>query len=130
MFIRFSIPSIIYVDENNGIEVFKAGADILRSGKTLIIFPEGTRTSDGTLQQFRSGVSYPAKKTNRPVIPVSVTGAYYIWPRNRLLPKIMNSRSGGLYIGDEIHPEGYESIESLNMAMSKAINDGINKARA
>ena len=131
-FLRFIFPvlPIIYVDENNGIEVLKAGADILRSGRTLIIFPEGTRTEDGNLQEFHSGASYLAKKLNKTVIPVSVSGSYYIWPRNRRFPKVLTSLKGGLYIGEAIHPEHYSSVEALNAAMREAVSKGIERFQA
>lgn len=127
-FLRFLFPvlPIIYVDEDNGVEVLKAGADILRSGRTLVIFPEGTRTVNGDLQEFRSGASYLAKKLGRPVIPVSVHGAYNIWPRSKMFPRMFTSEKAGLYIGDVIDPRNYESVESLNRAMMESVSSGIN----
>lgn len=128
-FLRFIFPvlPIIFVDEDNGVEVLKAGADVLRSGKTLVIFPEGTRSSDGKLQQFRSGASYLASKLDRTVIPVSVHGAYNIWPRTRKFPKVITPLRGGICVGDPIWPSDYDSVESLNRAMMDAVSTGINR---
>ncbi len=126
-FLRFIFPILpmIYVDEDNGIEVLKAGADILRSGRTLIIFPEGTRSEDGKMHEFHSGASYLSKKLGKPVVPVSVQGAYDIWPKNRKFPGVFTKEKGILYVGDVIDPADYESDESLNRAMMEAVKKGI-----
>lgn len=121
----FPVLPIIYVDENNSLEVLKAGADILRSGKTLIVFPEGTRTDDGSVKQFRSGAAYLAKNLDKRIIPVSVNGAYGIWPRDRMLPHIFSSRKGRLVIGDTINPGSFDTVEALNSAMEEAVRSGI-----
>ena len=121
----FPVLPVIYVDDDNTIDVLKAGADILRMGKTLIIFPEGTRCEDGELHPFQNGASYLAMNLKKKVIPVSVKGAYEIWPRHRKFPEIFTDKKGILYIGDCIDPVQYDTIESLNSAMEKAIQKGI-----
>lgn len=121
----FPVLPIIYIDENNSIEVLKAGADILRSGKTLIVFPEGTRTDDGLLHPFRSGAAYLAKNLNKKIVPISVNGAYRIWPRDRVFPHIFSSQKGELVVGETINPGAFDSIESLNSTMEEAVRSGI-----
>ena len=126
-FLRFIFPvlPIIYLDDNNSIEVLKAGADILRKGRSLIIFPEGTRTDDGNIHEFRKGSAYLAKNLNKKVIPVTVNGAYYIWPRGKTFPAVLTRRKGTLVVGDMIDPEKYDSVESLNAALEEAVKRGL-----
>ncbi len=126
-FLRYIFPilPIIYVDETNGIEVLKAGADILRQGKTLIIFPEGTRSRDGSLGEFMNGAAYLAKKLNRDVVPLSIDGSYRIWPRHKKLPSIITGEKGYLSVGEIIKPDDYENIESLNDALYRAVAAGL-----
>lgn len=126
-FLRYIFPvlPIIYVDEKNGIEVLKAGADILRQGKTLVVFPEGTRTEDGTLNDFMSGAAYLSKHLDKSVVPISVAGSYEIWPRQNRLPEFFSGKKGYLTIGETVDPAQYESVEALNSAMYKAIEAGI-----
>jgi 1-acyl-sn-glycerol-3-phosphate acyltransferase len=47
---------------------------VLRSGKALGIFPEGTRSPDGRLYKFRTGVARLALRSGAPVVPVGIAG--------------------------------------------------------
>lgn len=53
----------------------------LSSGVSILVFPEGTRSDDGTLQEFKRGAFMLASRSGKPLIPVSVTGT------NRSMPK-------------------------------------------
>jgi 1-acyl-sn-glycerol-3-phosphate acyltransferase len=53
---------------------------LLKSGKVVLLFPEGTRSADGTLGKAHDGVSFIAHNANVPTIPVFLKGA--ILPRN------------------------------------------------
>jgi 1-acyl-sn-glycerol-3-phosphate acyltransferase len=50
------------------------GVELLRAGKALGIYPEGTRSPDGRLHKFRTGVARLALRTGAPVIPVGLVG--------------------------------------------------------
>jgi 1-acyl-sn-glycerol-3-phosphate acyltransferase len=47
---------------------------VLREDKVLLIFPEGTRSPDGEVQEFKSGGFYAAVRAERPVVPVALDG--------------------------------------------------------
>jgi 1-acyl-sn-glycerol-3-phosphate acyltransferase len=55
----------------------------LRQGRLVLIFPEGGRTPDGTLQRLRPGFCTLATRADVPVIPVGIQGAYEAWSRHR-----------------------------------------------
>jgi 1-acyl-sn-glycerol-3-phosphate acyltransferase len=59
----------------------------LRQGSAVLLFPEGTRTSDGQLQPARSGIGLMALKSGAPVVPVRVLGSFEAWGRRRPLPR-------------------------------------------
>jgi long-chain acyl-CoA synthetase len=59
----------------------RAGAAGLRAGKILNIYPEGQRSFDGELYEFRKGAAILATELNLPIVPVALDGAYRIWPR-------------------------------------------------
>ncbi len=60
---------------------------LLRKGQRLLMFPEGTRTRDGSLGPFKRGVAAVAARVGVPVLPVAVAGAREAWPASRVLPR-------------------------------------------
>ena len=55
-------------------------------GNILIIFPEGTRSTTGTLGPFRAGVGSLVGGTGIPVVPCAIQGAFRAWPKGRGFP--------------------------------------------
>jgi len=61
-------------------------AYVLREGKILCVFPEGTRARDGKLHEFKKGVGIIAKELNVPIIPVAISGTYEMLAPGRNFP--------------------------------------------
>ena len=59
----------------------------LFKNKALIIFPEGERSGDGKVKNFKVGIARLALKTNARIVPVTIVGAYETFSRHRLLPR-------------------------------------------
>lgn len=59
----------------------------VEKGNICFVFPEGTRSASGKLGEFKDGASYLAIKANVPLVPVYISGAYQIWPRQSKWPK-------------------------------------------
>jgi len=72
--------------ENVDILAFKKAINILREEKVLGIFPEGTRSSNGKLQELKLGVIKIAMKTGVPILPVGIIGTHKIYPRGIKFP--------------------------------------------
>jgi 1-acyl-sn-glycerol-3-phosphate acyltransferase len=53
----------------------------VRNGTSIVIFPEGTRSPDGVLQDFKKGGFMLAIKSRQPVVPISISGSYSILPK-------------------------------------------------
>ena len=117
----FPMLPVIWIEEDNAIDVLKASADLLRQGKSLMIFPEGTRSVDGKMQPFKIGAAYLAKGLNRKVVPVTVNGAFENWPRSSSLPVFRSGIKGSITVGEEIDPSAYKTVEKLNRALEKAV---------
>lgn len=61
--------------------------DGVRAGKSLAVFPEGTRTPDGQLQEFKSGAFKIAVRAGVPIVPVSIRGTFKLLPKTTLAPR-------------------------------------------
>jgi 1-acyl-sn-glycerol-3-phosphate acyltransferase len=65
------------------IEAFRLAQRILDEGHVLVIFPEGTRSPTGALQEAKDGLSILALRTGATILPVGVAGTDRFWPRGR-----------------------------------------------
>jgi 1-acyl-sn-glycerol-3-phosphate acyltransferase len=59
----------------------KKAASLLKSGTSIIVFPEGTRSPDGQVKEFKAGAFLLALKSQAPIVPVSISGTYQMLPR-------------------------------------------------
>jgi 1-acyl-sn-glycerol-3-phosphate acyltransferase len=57
----------------------------LRQGKSVVIFADGTRSLDGSIQPFKRGAFIVAEKAGVPVLPVTILGSYKIMRRDTVL---------------------------------------------
>ena len=65
------------MDINDNVsEAIRKMAQVLREGGRVVIFPEGTRTKDGMIAEFKQSFAILAKEMNVPVVPVAIRGAY------------------------------------------------------
>lgn len=95
--------------------------EILKEGESAMIFPEGTRTKDGSLGEFKRGSLMAALKAGVPILPVAIAGSYDIMPRGTWLirpakvtlsfGKLVYIKSEGEY--DQKVQEVRESIASM-----------------
>jgi 1-acyl-sn-glycerol-3-phosphate acyltransferase len=60
---------------------------LLGEGKAVLMFPEGTRSPDGTLQEARAGIGMVVAKANVPVVPLRIFGTDRALPRGASLPR-------------------------------------------
>ncbi len=68
-------------------EAVKRVLDLLRAEKPFLIFPEGTRSADGEVGQFRAGVVRMAQQAQVLVVPCRVIGNHRAWGRGARLPR-------------------------------------------
>ncbi len=62
-------------------------AEVLKRGRNIIIFPEGTRTQNGKIGDFKKTFAILSRELNVPVVPVAIDGAYDAFPRGTVFPK-------------------------------------------
>jgi 1-acyl-sn-glycerol-3-phosphate acyltransferase len=91
---------------------------LLKSGWNLVLFPEGSRSPDGRIQEFKPGVGYLAKETGTPVVPVHIQGAFQVMPRHQPLPVPGKVR---VRIGKPMTPEPREGTRDFTARVEKAV---------
>lgn len=78
----------VFIDRNNvrqSLRAIKDGIKLLKEGYSFVIFPEGTRSKDGTLGEFKPGSLKLATKSGAPIVPVTIKGANKIMPSGKLV---------------------------------------------
>ena len=104
------------------VEAFRAAQRILEEGHVLLIFPEGTRSPTGALQEAKDGLAMLALRTGATILPVGVAGTDRFWPRGGV------PRPGGrirLVVGEpfrlaEVVPSGLDR-RATKAAATRAI---------
>jgi 1-acyl-sn-glycerol-3-phosphate acyltransferase len=71
--------------DNPGAAVFQQLSDMMKAGRSLIVFPEGTRSADGRVGVFRSGIFRLAIEAGLEIVPVAVRGSRHVMRKNRLM---------------------------------------------
>ena len=80
----------------------------LAAGDCLCIFPEGTRTKDGSLGEFRRGALLAARRGRAPVVPVSIGGSFEAWPPGQGLPR---PNRVTIRFGEPVDPREQDALE-------------------
>ena len=103
----------------------KALIRVLSAGECALVFPEGTRTPDGTLQAAEPGLGLVIAKTRAPVVPLRIFGAYDAWPiggKIRLFRKITVVVGEPIYFSDaDLATGGKETYLKLSQRVMDAI---------
>jgi 1-acyl-sn-glycerol-3-phosphate acyltransferase len=60
----------------------------LERGSAVLIFPEGTRTPDGVVHDFKRGAALVMRKAKCPILPAAIVGAYERWPERHKWPHL------------------------------------------
>jgi long-chain acyl-CoA synthetase len=82
--------------------IMKVSSYLLRHGKALCIFPEGGRSYDGQMMEFKKGVGILAKELHIPLIPTLLKGMYHVLPRGQWKVKPHTVK---VIFGTPVHPE-------------------------
>lgn len=69
-------------DVREGLKMILTGADYLKEGYSMFIFPEGTRSRDGHIGEFKGGSLKMAQKADAPIVPVAISGSSKIFEKN------------------------------------------------
>ena len=100
----------------------------LDAGISVLIFPEGTRSIDATLQRFHRGAFRLAKDTNTPVLPVAVLGTHRVLAKGSLPLKSVRTRIR-LLVTPPLDPAQHSTARKLSNRAHEAISAALEKLR-
>ncbi len=106
--------NVILVDVNKDLKrSIQKLAAVLKKGRNLLIFPEGTRTLTGRLGDFKQTFAILSQELNIPVVPVAIKGSYNILPAGSRFPRLFKT----VYVEflQPVNPENhtYESLKHV-----------------
>ena len=95
-----------------GLAGIKESLRRLKRGEMVLIFPEGTRTPDGEIKQFRPGITSLAVRSRAAILPAGIEGAFECWPKRHRFP-----RPGKIHVhyGRPILPEEYDALSDQEL---------------
>jgi 1-acyl-sn-glycerol-3-phosphate acyltransferase len=87
-----AVGAIPIKQEEGDAAAIRAAIGELKKGRLLLIFPEGTRTPDGAMHEFKRGTWLLLSRSGCSVLPAAVEGAFDAWPRSRRWPRLFGRR--------------------------------------
>jgi len=89
-------------DRQSAHQSLEQAADEIRGGKTVLIFPEGTRGATEEIYKFKGGAFHMAKGAGVPILPVGLRGTRKLFPKEGML---IRGGAVEVHIGEPIAPE-------------------------
>lgn len=127
-FVATSLAGILPVrrsGDGNYAALLAAAGPALKAGRTVVLYPEGTRSTDGRIGEFRSGALRLARDCGVPIVPVAITGTADVLPKDgRYSPAPMR-----VDIGAPLDPATV-SADQLRDHVAALRGDAINLALA
>jgi long-chain acyl-CoA synthetase len=104
------------------VPAMRAGAYGLRTGKILVLYPEGERSIEGPPKQFKKGAAILAHHLNIPIVPVAQYGFYEVWPRGKGFQGFHPLR---IRIGKPISPDPNERPEQAHERLTTELRNQV-----
>jgi len=81
------MSGVIYIDRSKGVgddRALKVVRNVITRGRSIVIYPEGTRSKDGKLLPFKRGAFVMALQTGAPILPVTILNSASLMPKGQL----------------------------------------------
>ena len=113
----------IRIDRSNRERAIKSmnnALDRIKRGVSVVVFPEGTRSEDGKIRDFKKGGFVLAIKGRIPIVPVSISGSRFILPKNTIR---INPGEIKIIINEPIQTDqfNYQEREKLSSEVRRII---------
>jgi 1-acyl-sn-glycerol-3-phosphate acyltransferase len=93
-----------------------------QAGNVLIIFPEGTRSPNGTIQEFKGGIGALLAGRDVPVLPCYLDGAFRAWPKGSCWPRPRKVR---LFIGAPRNYVSFAPEKNAATTIAEELHDAV-----
>ncbi len=104
--------NIILMDINKNVrQSLQEMCAVLKKGKNIVIFPEGTRSRDNKMKKFKETFAILSKELNVPVVPVAITGSESACYGGSIIPKFW--KKIGVEVMEPMLPTEEQSVESF-----------------
>ena len=97
-------------------------SEVLKLGKNVVIFPEGSRSYDGEMVPFKKTFAILSMELNVPVVPVCIRGAYDVLPRGS---KWIKPKKIEVEYLPPVMPENGDTYDSISDKVRDSIQKGL-----
>ena len=123
-----SVNTIPVKQDQADISAIRRAIDILKQGRGICLFPEGTRSWDGKITPFKPGFGLLCRRGAAAIVPVVVDGAFECWPRHK---KLFSYGPIVVSFGKAISAEQAKNMgdEKLAEVLTETLREMQNKSR-
>eukprot|EP00529_Nitzschia_sp_RCC80_P000860 CAMPEP_0113482780 /NCGR_PEP_ID=MMETSP0014_2-20120614/23097_1 /TAXON_ID=2857 /ORGANISM="Nitzschia sp." /LENGTH=373 /DNA_ID=CAMNT_0000376311 /DNA_START=181 /DNA_END=1302 /DNA_ORIENTATION=- /assembly_acc=CAM_ASM_000159 len=109
-------------DRKSQLRTFKETIGWLKKGVPIMAFPEGQRSYDGRLMDFKGGLFLAAVKTGVPIVPITISHAHAVMPSNSFFPVQSGRGKLHVHVHDQIDTTGKKEDELVEAVRSAFIS--------
>ncbi len=116
--------NVILMDINKNVrQSLQEMSAVLKKGKNIVIFPEGTRSKDNKMKKFKETFAILSKELNVPIVPVAIAGSESACYGSGIVPRF--GKKINIEILDPVMPSPEQSVESLRDKVAALIQKSV-----
>jgi long-chain acyl-CoA synthetase len=125
------IPIDRDADRKSIIDYLAACREFTKNGnRSLIIYPEGTRSKTGKIQSFKKGPAMISAEIGIPIVPAYISGSFKAWPKGKIFmkPSTITIRIGkpispDIYICDDKDESSFSAYKKITRELEKSVHE-------